>query len=164
MLLESKSIWQHSRVVMSSSMQSMICSVSGLSTKTNLQSLAVPRAFGLSLRLHPRMRNTTPQSTFREFLRCGWRWTPQLASHRRRNRCGHRRVRSSVSCTEVAVHLKVQNSALPCSAHSFSHCSVHVQTTIAHHNMRAAQHELPLVQACAALVFDHDSLLIPSSR
>ena len=26
--------------------------------------------------------------------------------------------------------------------------------------MRAAQHELPLVQACAELVLDHDSLLI----
>ena len=36
-LLESKSLWKLSRVFMSSSMQSMIWKVSGLSTKTNLQ-------------------------------------------------------------------------------------------------------------------------------
>ena len=96
MLLESKSLWKHSRVVMSSFMQSMIHSVSGLSTKTNLQSCCCFTSFTqchvpsrLSLRLHPHMRNTLPQSTFRGVLRCGWRWTPQLASHRRRNGCGH---------------------------------------------------------------------------
>ena len=38
MLLERRSLWQHSRVLMSSSKQSMIWKVSGLSTKTNLQS------------------------------------------------------------------------------------------------------------------------------
>ena len=47
---------------------------------------------------------------------------------------------------EVAVHLKAQNSALSSSAHSSSHFGVRGQTTIACHNMRAAQHELPLLR------------------
>ena len=58
------------------------------------------------------------------------------------------------------MHLKVQNSTLSCSAHASSHFGVRAQTTTVHHNMRAAQHELPLVQACAELLFDFDLLLI----
>ena len=161
---------------MSSSKQSVIGSVSGLSTKTNLQSccsvslrsLAVLHArrccckqLRAPLRLHPRMLHTLSLSTLGQFLWCGWRRTPFLDSHPRRNGRRHRRVRSSVSSMEIAVHLKVQISALSCSALSSSHFGEHVQTTIAYHNVRAAQHELPLVQACAELVLDHDSLLTP---
>ena len=158
----------------SSSKQLVIWKVSGLSTKTSLNlAAALLRSFAVSrarrcyckqlwapAQAPPSHAPHLVLSTLGQFLWCVWRWTFFLDSHQRRNGRIHRHIRSSVSSIEIAMHLKVQNSALSCSAHSSSHCSVHIHTTTAYHNMRAAQHELPFVQACAELVFGHDSLLI----
>ena len=67
-------------------------------------------------------------------------------------------LKSPCNCKYRILHCRVR-----CTPSS-SHFGVHVQTTIAYHNTRASQHELPLVQACDELVLDHDSLLIPLSR
>ena len=104
MLLESRSLWKQSLVPVSSSKQSMIWKVSGL-------------------------------SMLGQFLLCGWCLASPLASHQRCYGRRHGRIRCSVSCIEVAMHLKLQYSALSGPAGSSAHFGVRVQSAVAYHIM-----------------------------
>ena len=135
---------------MNSSKQSVIGLVSGLSTKTNLQScccfssifrgatrssLSLLSTFGLSHKPRPRICHSLINAWCGELLWCGWCLASFLTSHLRCYGRKHWRIRGSISSIEISVHLKVQSSALSCSAHTSSHFGVHVQTSVAYHNM-----------------------------
>ena len=118
--------------------------------------------FGLSPRLHPRMRNTCSRSGSFSGVdgarRANWLRTGGVPGAG----TGAFEVLSAAlksPCTSKyrTLHSRVRRILLRI-------LGVRVQTTIAYHNMRVAKNEFPLVQAGAGLVLDHDSLLIFLSR
>ena len=56
-----------------------------LPVAASLHILAVPRALWAAAQAPPSHAPHLSLSTFRKFVRCGWRWTSFLASHQRRD-------------------------------------------------------------------------------
>ena len=99
----------------------------------------------LQLRVYPDL----PCTLLGLLLRCGWR--PSYLRTRGVTGADNGALASSLSNIEIAVHFKVQDPALSRSAHASSHFGEHVQSPIAYHNMRAAQHDLRLCRLALKL-------------